>query len=633
MTSTNATNNNNKSKIPTNRKSNDNLHHHHHHHLDQDINNGRRLLSPTQYCHDDDVDMEYCKEISRRAVARAALHLGVEEMSGDALCVLGDVLVSYLERIGKVMSATVEASSRSSAHCNVFDALHAVDACTPAAAYQLHLHKPLVEDDGTSIMRSTAPTNSKINGTSGGLGSPWEGLASFLFGDDWCDNTRSPPSLSLTVNNNNNSIQSNGCGVLPNDGNGINPNSIPTQGTGGGWNVPHYDTIEPYPQRSRRTRQRRIFFHDLGKEEEACRSSGGGASAVGVNGDGGSGTKPGMVNNVTISTKQQCVGAGESKIDGKAAPMTTNTTKANVAAEGAELNASAQANEIPEWNYQNGITSFWGSVVASNALSRRGTAGDGSGGGKDTDASVTSGGGKDGGGGKSNNEDDGAVTGAKRGRDDTSTKVGSGITTTTQGQKINDKRAKTISFEDGKGEGGDTMLQTMRKLGRRPSYVPPFLPPFPPEHTYNPSSSIVLSVSPGARSSTVGITGDVAAGSSGGVAGLSTSSTAMSSTTGGAGGFHQAYNERESKSVRESLVTLGRSVGTTFWGSTMPITRQIPMTRSGSGGGIEQAPSIHVQTSMLGGANQARIKNNLFAPLERASTSKVSRILEGSYNA
>jgi len=528
------------------------------------------------------------------------------------------------------MSANVEASSRSSAHCNVFDALHAVEACTPAAAYQLHLHKPLVEDDSTSIMRSTAPANSNLNGTSGGLGSPWEGLASFLFGDDWCDNLRSPPSLSLTVNNNNNSIQSNGCGVLPNDGNGTNPNNTATQSIGGGWNVPHYDTIEPYPQRSRRTRQRRIFFHDLGKEEEACRSSGGGGSAVGVN--GGSGTKPGMVNNVTISTIQQCVGAGDAKIDGKAAPMTTSTTKANFAAEGAELNASVQANEIPEWNYQNGITSFWGSVVASNALSRRGTASDGSGGGKDTDAAMTSVGGKDGGGGKSNNEDDVAVTGVKRGRDDTSTKTGSGITTTTQGQKqSNDKRAKTISFKDGKGGGGDAMLQTMRKMGRRPSYVPPFLPPFPPEHTYNPSSSIVLSVSPGAQSSTVGIMGDVAAGSSGDVAGHSTSSTAMSSTPGGTGGFHQAYSERESKSVRESLVMLGRSVGTTFWGSTMPITRQIPMTRGD--GGSEQAPSIRVQTSMLGGANQARIKNNLFAPLERASTTKVSRILEGSYNA
>jgi len=102
MASTNTNNNNNKSKIPTNRKSNDNLNHHH---LNQDINNGRRLLSPTQYCHDDDVDMEYCKEISRRAVARAALHLGVEEMSGDALCVLGDVLVSYLERVSSTYTS------------------------------------------------------------------------------------------------------------------------------------------------------------------------------------------------------------------------------------------------------------------------------------------------------------------------------------------------------------------------------------------------------------------------------------------------------------------------------------------------------------------------------------------------
>ena len=44
-------------------------------------------------------DEEYCKEISQRAVARAALHLGVESMTSDTLHVLGDVLLSYMERV------------------------------------------------------------------------------------------------------------------------------------------------------------------------------------------------------------------------------------------------------------------------------------------------------------------------------------------------------------------------------------------------------------------------------------------------------------------------------------------------------------------------------------------------------
>ena len=50
-----------------------------------------------------DNDMEYCAELSRKAVARAALHLGIESISGDTLNVLGDVLLSYLERVGHAL--------------------------------------------------------------------------------------------------------------------------------------------------------------------------------------------------------------------------------------------------------------------------------------------------------------------------------------------------------------------------------------------------------------------------------------------------------------------------------------------------------------------------------------------------
>ena len=76
-------------------------------------------------------------------------------------------------------------------------------------------------------------------------------------------------------------------------------------------------------------------------------------------------------------------------------------------------------------------------------------------------------------------------------------------------------------------------------------------------------------------------------------------------------------------------MTLGRSVGTTFWGSTMPITRPNLRKKAKKG----DIPTIHVQTSMPGVASNPSIKSNLVAPLERASTLKVSRILEGSYPA
>ena len=46
-----------------------------------------------------DNDNSYCTEIARRAVARAALHLGLEGMEGEALDVLGNVLLGYMEMV------------------------------------------------------------------------------------------------------------------------------------------------------------------------------------------------------------------------------------------------------------------------------------------------------------------------------------------------------------------------------------------------------------------------------------------------------------------------------------------------------------------------------------------------------
>jgi hypothetical protein len=46
-----------------------------------------------------DNDTSYCTEIARRAVARGALHLGFEGMEGEALDVLGNVLLGYMEMV------------------------------------------------------------------------------------------------------------------------------------------------------------------------------------------------------------------------------------------------------------------------------------------------------------------------------------------------------------------------------------------------------------------------------------------------------------------------------------------------------------------------------------------------------
>ena len=46
-----------------------------------------------------DNDTAYCTEIARRSVARAALHLGMEGMEGEALDSLGSILMGYMEMV------------------------------------------------------------------------------------------------------------------------------------------------------------------------------------------------------------------------------------------------------------------------------------------------------------------------------------------------------------------------------------------------------------------------------------------------------------------------------------------------------------------------------------------------------
>lgn len=113
-------------------------------------------------------DDVFCSLVARRAAARAALHLGIADMTAEALDVLGDVLLEYISRIGRTMSHTVEASGRSSAHANVLDALRAIELCTTNAVK--HVHTPLREESNE---------RKEMNDTS------WKGLAAFLFGPDW----------------------------------------------------------------------------------------------------------------------------------------------------------------------------------------------------------------------------------------------------------------------------------------------------------------------------------------------------------------------------------------------------------------------------------------------------------------
>lgn len=59
------------------------------------------LLSPQQTNNTwyDETDTGYTIEIAKRSVARAALHLGIDSMSGDTLDLFGDALICFIERV------------------------------------------------------------------------------------------------------------------------------------------------------------------------------------------------------------------------------------------------------------------------------------------------------------------------------------------------------------------------------------------------------------------------------------------------------------------------------------------------------------------------------------------------------
>ena len=116
-----------------------------------------------------DSEQVYNHEIARRSVARAALHIGIDDISEEALDVLADVLMNHVERIGKYMSKLVESSGRTSAHTNILDAIEAIRMTTSPVVNQLH-HKQQTDTDSPYQISSTVT---------------WEQLASFCFGPTW----------------------------------------------------------------------------------------------------------------------------------------------------------------------------------------------------------------------------------------------------------------------------------------------------------------------------------------------------------------------------------------------------------------------------------------------------------------
>ena len=191
-------------------------------------------------------DMIYCHGTARRAVARAALHLGIECMTAESVDVLASCLLDYLERIGAMMANNAEAGGRSSAHCNIYDAMHAIELCTCAAAATTTSSDVM---NGVSQYETTDATEmGKINFNSG---TSWKDLAAFCFGPNWNTDVSSTEGLLHPYDHSVNGGISNAAAggkagpmlML----NGSNASSVET-----GWNAPYPDELEHFPVVSKR---------------------------------------------------------------------------------------------------------------------------------------------------------------------------------------------------------------------------------------------------------------------------------------------------------------------------------------------------------------------------------------------
>jgi hypothetical protein len=146
-------------------------------------------------------DPVYSFEIARRAVGRAALHLGIDSMTEQALDVMADVLLQYLARTGRALSHLAESSRRTSAHVNVLDAFQATQLVASPAVGRLHLQEPDEEEEEETIA-NPAPNLSD--------GAPIEG-APVNGNGSMCTSTNAsgPSSIALVVPSNGSSTQPN----------------------------------------------------------------------------------------------------------------------------------------------------------------------------------------------------------------------------------------------------------------------------------------------------------------------------------------------------------------------------------------------------------------------------------------
>jgi len=185
---------------------------------------------------EEEKDKQFSHEIAKRSVARAALHLGITSMSSEALDVMGDALITFLERLGGYIAESAECAGRSSSHCNVLDGLQAVEC----------MSGNIISTETSFGNKSSNSYAMGANGNNYDNQTAWEALAAFGYGPSWRQKHDAVTAPNSTTNNNNDDENAHG------------------------WNAPYLDVIPNYPLR-RDGDWKSTHYKAL--EEEACATS------------------------------------------------------------------------------------------------------------------------------------------------------------------------------------------------------------------------------------------------------------------------------------------------------------------------------------------------------------------------
>jgi hypothetical protein len=399
----------------------------------------------------------------------------------------------------------------------------------------------------------------------------WEQLAAFLFGPNW---------LAIPLSSEDSYPQrSSSQGTAYETKNGKQgPNTNHTITSNTGWNAPYLDLIPHFPINLRKKANPNSYiqsvgesFHDVyAPEEEACN---GDSVIIGRN-------------HVHKTLKKVSV---ESSMQAENLEKPLDNNLHHSIAQSIEEDLENKYGRIPdELFYESSATSFWGCVEQTRGAGELNKAG--------------------------------TVLPPRPESMINSTdpeKCGMTIPST----PITGKR---VRFDERYEE--TSIGKKLRSDRRRPAYIPKFLPMLPPVRTYGNTTDDNSWSSGQSNDRHILSVVNNQVGSIEDLSNLAQPVSHLPTQTG------YKYSEESVAAVRQSLVNMEQSIGSSFWGS---IQSQNGEDAKGSPSTLSKAmvSEVHVTKGLPKGDPGIAPKQALIVPMGRASGSRVSRIIEGSLDA